>query len=476
MNNYISLHCSTQYAEDASAFSVKGLIDEAIKLKQEVIAITDLNSTQAFLEAEKYARGKIRIIYGLRLSFHYDDIIILLAKNKAGFRALNIMLSLSKKKKLTEEVISKYRKDLFIGCEFLNDRMHQILFVNDKDEVRHFMEFFDYFEFFYSHTTESSFAAKIHYKNLISICSVYDKPLYSTFNVTYPNNKIGKITYKLMQKIKPHLEMVYGHFPTNLSKNSDFYNSYLQDPHEIVNRVEEFSISPQNRMLPEIKDGEEILTRLVYDYAKQTYKNQINEEIKEIIDFELAEIIDKNYVAHYLYMHYIKHDKCMKSIVKLNTLNIQNNLILSLLQITDKPPDMLLAKVVEPSIKLEVDSGNYLQFINIAQGFFGKNMVLGTESNFCLPSWQAKAKFNDYIHMICKDVTDIEKNRIIDNITGFKVSEGMCSRNVIIIPKGFDVYDITPVYDVRRPEEGGIDCAQVEERLLKKYFLVIEIE
>lgn len=79
------LHCHTLYSYDSSA-RPKEIIETAIKIGIDCLAITDHNETKGALEAVEYAKDKpILIIPGIEIKSKFGDIIGLNVKEKIPY-------------------------------------------------------------------------------------------------------------------------------------------------------------------------------------------------------------------------------------------------------------------------------------------------------------------------------------------------------------------------------------------------------
>ena len=74
MENRVELCCHTKMSKLQGINSAKEYIEEAIKRGYKSIAITDVDSTQAFFEAYEYLKSNIdnqdfKVIYGVEMHF-----------------------------------------------------------------------------------------------------------------------------------------------------------------------------------------------------------------------------------------------------------------------------------------------------------------------------------------------------------------------------------------------------------------------
>ena len=88
------LNCHTYYSLRYGTISVEKLVENAIKAKAEVIALTDINNSTAMPEMVAECRKKgIRPVAGIEFRAGNKLLYIALARNNAGFREINEFLT-----------------------------------------------------------------------------------------------------------------------------------------------------------------------------------------------------------------------------------------------------------------------------------------------------------------------------------------------------------------------------------------------
>ena len=103
MEERIEIGCYTNMSKRKGISSVSKYLEEAIKRNCKAIGISDYNSVQSFLKAEKYIEKNqikdLKILYGLKTKFVKDDNfdesydIAILVKEQKGLKNLYTLLS-----------------------------------------------------------------------------------------------------------------------------------------------------------------------------------------------------------------------------------------------------------------------------------------------------------------------------------------------------------------------------------------------
>ena len=153
----IELHTDTLYSEELSFLSPRELIRACVDSGCVAVAITDRNSTAAFLEAEQEAqRLGIRLIYGLTLDcVDRDDryAVTVLAKDQDGLTQLFQLLTMETSNQfsfgqcITRRQLEEHRSHLLVGsCAKDGQIVRAILHGAPTDAVEDATSGYDYLE------------------------------------------------------------------------------------------------------------------------------------------------------------------------------------------------------------------------------------------------------------------------------------------------------------------------------------------
>lgn len=162
----IELGCHTKMSEIYGIESVENYIDEAIKRGCTSLGITDINSVQSFIPAQKYIekinKKDFKILYGLRTKFIEDEYakekcekdaydIVIYVKEQKGLKKLYNILSLANTNTENNEIIiyksqlDKYRDGLLYGTVGNKGELYQSILFN-KNDTGKIAKYYDFIE------------------------------------------------------------------------------------------------------------------------------------------------------------------------------------------------------------------------------------------------------------------------------------------------------------------------------------------
>ena len=120
----IEFNLHTAASDDASIITPKEAVRKARSLGQTAFAVTSLNSVQDYYELEKEQEkvdDGFRILYGVTVELEPAELVVLLARNRAGLRGIyEIVSSLHLQdghKIASRNIVEKHRKNLLCGSE-----------------------------------------------------------------------------------------------------------------------------------------------------------------------------------------------------------------------------------------------------------------------------------------------------------------------------------------------------------------------
>lgn len=357
MTPFVHLHVHSQYSILDGQASISALVDKAVKDGMKAIALTDHGSMfgikEFFNYVEKKNKGKEDSqkfkpiigceIYVARNGRHQqrkevkEDArgwhLILLAKNYQGYKNLMKIVSNAWTEgyyycpRTDHEQLEKYHEGLIVTSACLGGQIPRLVSdgrMNDaEDAVKWFKRVFgeDYYLELQLHKATVPNAAQDTYpkqvevnKHLIELAHKYDVKLICTNDVHFVDEEhaeahhhliclntgrdlddMSGMSYSKQEWLKTQEEMneVFGFIPEALSNTA-----------EIADKVEYYSIDHEPVMpdfpLPEgYTDNNEYLRILTYEGAKKVYP-ELNDEIKERLEFELGVIKDMDFPGYFL--------------------------------------------------------------------------------------------------------------------------------------------------------------------------------
>ena len=146
----IDLHCHTTYSD--GTYSVKEMLEEAERIKLEVLSITDHNSVESYIEMEDINTDTMfsgRIICGCEFTTKFDDRLIEVLGYGIDYHKVNEWL----KERYNEEVGTRNVQELFnrlvkiidnLGLKYEYDKLHYPQSDNDFFERSFYEEIIKY--------------------------------------------------------------------------------------------------------------------------------------------------------------------------------------------------------------------------------------------------------------------------------------------------------------------------------------------
>lgn len=347
MINFTHLHVHTQYSILDGASDVAQLIKKAKDDEMPAVCISDHGNMfgvkHFFNEAKKQgikpiigceiyvAEGSRKEKRGKedRSGYH----LILFAKNKTGYENLTKLVSLAWTEgfyytpRIDWELLRKYNEGIIASSACLGGEIPQaIMNKGEKAGEKLALQFKETFgDDFYlelqRHQSGNPEKDKDVFENqvkvnevLISIAKKLDIKLIATNDVHFINAEDAEAHDRLIclntgKDLDDPARMSYTkqeYFKTQEEMNKLFEDipEALENTNEIVNKIEDFELNrdpimPEYR-LPEGFDNEDdYLRHITYEGAKERYE-EITDEIRERIDFELSVIKNMGFPGYFL--------------------------------------------------------------------------------------------------------------------------------------------------------------------------------
>ena len=344
---YCHLHVHTQYSILDGAASIPELLKKAIDDGMRAVAITDHGNMFGVKEFHNEATKRgIKPILGCeayiarrsrnsREDKNLDafDHIVLLAKNKTGYRNLTTLVSLGwtegfyYKPRIDRELLEKYHEGIIclsacLGGEIPQAIMHRSIGEAEKivlEYKRIFGE--DFYLELMRHRTDDPGMNKL----------VFDDQVFVNRTLLELSNKLGikcvatnDVHFVNMEDSEAHDHLICLNTgkdlddPTRMrytrqewfktqEEMKDVFSDHpdvLNNTIEVADKVEQFELNSNPVMpyfpLPEEFENEDTyLKHITYEGAKKRY-NEITNEIKERIDFELGTIQRMGFPGYFL--------------------------------------------------------------------------------------------------------------------------------------------------------------------------------
>ncbi len=347
---FTHLHVHSQYSILDGAASISGLVKKAKETGMTALALTDHGSMFGIKEFwDTCKKEKIKPILGCetyvaRRTLHdkdkknkldnSGDHLILLAKNKTGYRNLLKLISIANtqgfyyKPRIDKIVLEKYHEGLIVSSACLGGEVPQKIMRGDidgaKETIRWFKNLFGedyYLEVMYHPTNDPRVQhdvpenqKKVN-KVIFELAEEFNIKVIATNDVHFLNEEDAEahdilICLNTGKDFDDEKRMRYTKQEW-LKTPEEMYHLFKDTPEvlantmEVAEKIEEFELNSKPIMpdfpLPEGFSNEgEYLRHLTIEGAKKRYGDPIPEEILERIKFELDTIIGMGFPGYFL--------------------------------------------------------------------------------------------------------------------------------------------------------------------------------
>ena len=342
----VELHLHTTMSKLDAMTEPGELVKRAIAWGHKAIAITDHGVVQAYPEAKKAAKGKIKIIYGIENYFindiegeSYDEWksekkakyyhMIILARNNTGLKNLYQLISLSnlnyyhRRPIFPKSEIIKHREGLIIGsaCE-AGEVYRSIVAEKSEDEILNLASFYDYLEIQpcgnNQYMIESESHPKVHSiediqnlnKRVIEIADKLGKMTVATCDVHFIDPDDAK--YRAILMAGSGFADADKQAPLFFRNTKDMLREFdylsperakeivIDNTSRIADMIDDIIPIPNGNFPPSLEGADEELTRLCWEKTKELYGDPVPDYVAERLEKELNSIIKHGFGVLYM--------------------------------------------------------------------------------------------------------------------------------------------------------------------------------
>jgi len=338
MSNFVHLHVHTEYSLLDGASRIDKLIDRVKELGMDTIAITDHGVMYGIVEFyKKCVKKGVKPILGCEVYISrgkytekvpgkdkYQYHLVLLAENEVGYS--NLMKIVSEgfingyyyKPRVDFSVLEKYKEGVIVLSACLGGEVQQTLLNNNYEEAKsiasRYKELFGKEHYYLELQDHGLREQKIVNQHLLKLSKELDIPLVITNDVHYIKREDAKMHDVLLciQTGKTVDEEDRMKFP-----NSEFYLKSTEEIEELFPYAKEAmentvqigercnvkldfeTIHLPGYDVPEGLSNNEYFRNLCYEGLEKRY-DDITDEIKERLEYEIKVIEDMGYVDYFL--------------------------------------------------------------------------------------------------------------------------------------------------------------------------------
>ena len=485
MEERIEIGCYTNMSKREGISSVSKYLEEAIKRNCKAIGISDYNSVQSFLEAEKYIeKNKIKdlkILYGLKTKFVKDDNfdksydIAILVKEQKGLKNLYTLLSKAFTNQLQEEPtllksqLDQYREGLLYGSYGKNGEIYKYFNENNIDEKLKYYDFLAIEQLSQNATKiekeKEQKIVKLGYKNNILVVAT-SSPLFVQKEEKLCNDIVKysqRLNVEYFEKVQEKNNDSEKYFKNTQEMLEAFsyienektrYEIVVENAKKLANMCENINVKVQKAKYPVSKEQEEIIKKKCYEKAKELYGEKIPKEVEERLELELNSIIKNKFEWLYLLIAELVLKSQEMGYISFPRGGIGNSFVSYLLGITDyNPIDYhlpfeLFAGIElnkEPDISINVSPKIRESLFEYVIEKYGKDKVIFCGTVETIGVITASNMVKKYEEDFETKIIPEKRDRLIEQISEIKRETGIHPGGICILSKEQDINDFCPI-------------------------------
>lgn len=433
MSKFTHLHVHTQYSILDGASKIKELLAKAKEDGMPAVAITDHGNMFGVKDFWDQAKKEgIKPIIGIETYVaangrHVKEKgkgnrghhLILLAKNKTGYKNLMKLSSIGftegfyHNARIDHELLEQYHEGLIASSACLGGEIPQYILHGQVDKAREKAQWFknlfgdDYYLELMRHPAKAPQQREEIYDRqqmvnaeLIKIAKELDIKLIATNDVHFTNAEDAEAHDRLIclvtnTPINDPKRMRYTkeeYFKTTEEMKELFSDipQAIENTQEIVDKIEELELNSKPIMpdfpLPEGFDNEDdYLRHLTYEGAKERWGDDLEDSLKERLDFELETIKNMGFPGYFLIVwDFIKAAREMGVIVGPGRGSAAGSAVAYCLKITNIDPiayDLLFERFLNPDrismpdIDIDFDDDGRQEILEWVVNKYGEDKV-----------------------------------------------------------------------------------------------------
>lgn len=501
----VELHCHSYFgAQDGTVYPIE-LVEYASGCEMSAMALTDKDTVLGY-PSFRWATEQhgIKPIYGIEL-----DGKAILVKDQLGKQVLYELLSQTGKKEeygLYDEILNHHERFL-IGSGNIEGDISKIILENEKEQVIDcLVKQYDFIEI-QPHTSYLSLIDSNEYeyitseqdlinlnRRLIELGEKYNIPVVATSNSYYINDddKLCRDVVRFHAGYEKDDNKNY--FRTTQEMLAEFpylseekaYEVVVTNTNRIADMCEHIILMPQKKHYPHSDSDAQELDELCDAELKKKFGKNIPKEIRARVQWELDALHNTNMEFEIMYLYRMLKELNLK-IHQIGFRGLCGNVyICYLLGITDVDPfeyhlSPYFALGYHKNRELDVD-------LNLSRNNRGKaiDFYMGEESLDTISGW-LMSMYRENTDEIIQEyqtrrgirLSESHIHSINNRVSSLYVNSAKDGQGVIMIPKGTDIYEFTPVVidkdkqKIALFEYHSLDLSFYKQDLLSHYGLDI---
>ena len=335
--SFVHLHYHSEYSLLDGANRIDDLIAKALEFEQPALALTDHGNMHGAWEfQEKATKAGLRPLVGMEAYVAPGDRrvkeregnrkpyfhLVLLAKNEIGYRNLVKLSSLAytegfySRPRVDRELLARYREGLVVSSACMAGEVASNLLIDNWDAAREAAAWYantfpDYYLEVQAHRSEGQ--AKLN-KMVFKLAEELGLPVVATNDAHFlrPEDHAAHDILLCIGLGKDHKSPDRMHYDEGLYfKNVDEIRSEFPDRPDVIENTlrigEEASLSlskkyqvPAFPLPPGVETENDLLVRLAEEGARMRYGENLSDEVRERLAYELDVITKTGYAGYFL--------------------------------------------------------------------------------------------------------------------------------------------------------------------------------
>ena len=510
----VELHLHTKLSDDISVIEPNEALQYAVLQSHKAVAFTNLNNVQDFpaiLEAhKKCVDSEIKVIYGAEVRYMSEDRksqygMTMLVKNQAGIKELYKIISSIKNDSGSDlaslDVVKQNRENLLIGsCGNAGELYESVANGADSGKVA---AFYDYLEIY---PTEDDKERAI-YKKIYELGDKHGIPVAATGNCHFLR-KEDELYRRVVRVVKGHKDdnrNLYFHSTEEMLAEFSYlgedaaHKSVITNPNQIADLISQATPVREEFYPLMIPNAYEKVQELAYARARDIYGDCISLKVSERLEIEL-DYIRRHRFASYYWIAYrmVSHMNELGYYVGSRG-SVGSVLTAFLLGITDTNPlpahyycpqchyiDFEVSELDGfdlpdqvcpvcgcqlrsdghnipfetfmgfdgsklPDIDLNFPGSMIYNEFSFIQELFGEDKVVYAGTMSTLNEKLAHGYISAYETETTDCFTEEQRINICEKICGIKRSDGIHPGKIVLLPRGMEFEDITPLKENKSP-------------------------
>lgn len=488
--NRVELACHTGYSRMKGIGLGQDWIMFAVQNNIDTIVVTDRGNVDAYVDLQDNIRSRkldIKLIMGVDLSV-YDDRnlsgtvttsgrLSVLVRNEIGKKNLYKILSEGERKykvdskevQIPLSLLLNYKEGLIIGSGTEDGLIINsiVALENSKRTIgkfatcefnRSIYDFIDYMEL------PSVDCSDATYNELLDLSNYYDVPVVVTDSPYYMTSEEAE-AYSIFNDISWD-DCKHYHTTEELLDRFSYlgekkaYEIVVTNSNRIADMCSEVDAVPNEKLYPQIKDEDFILSEICEEALQKKYQ-EITDEIRTRLKWELNAIQNTRSAFMFLQLHYVLKELGLKSFEIGSRGSVASSLVAYLCGISEIDPIAAHLSPYffygingdkEPDIDLNFSEEDQWAVHEAFKNALGVGGVIKPGTLGLVSESFAGNLISEYEKKYDKYFWGTRRAKIIDELTKCISTKGLHPGGIIILPKQVDITDICPISNVGTDE------------------------